>query len=423
MVIISLLVIVLFFLLSAFFSGIETGLTTIDRIKIEQNVDNNRKMKGILEFLKNPDRLFGTTLFGNNIALVILSTTSILAMEHLSKSLENPISKHTTTLILSGLVLLLGEIIPKALFRDNPNKLVMKFFPILNFFSILLKPFIRFVEFFNRFLAKTFNLSETGTYHQISRDDISYLLSESPTDMHEKQREMIEDALEFGDLKAENVMVHRTEIIAVPENAQQDEIINIARDAGFTRFPVYREDLDNIVGVLIIYDLLKAKPDDRAADIMREPFIVPETMNVNAVLSDMQASKTSMAIVIDSFGGTAGIISIEDILEEIVGEIEDEYDVSETSAEVKEIDKNTYVIQGFVEIDFLNDEYDMELPEGDYETVAGMIIDKLVKIPTLKAQFIIGNWNILVLQATNKKIIKLKFTKTSLKLPNTETRL
>ena len=405
------LAIVLFFALSAFFSGIETGLTTIDRIKIEKDADKNNKIKGILHFLDNPDRLFGTTLFGNNIALVILSTTSIFLVQHFNEITEKPIEEHTATLILSGLVLILGEIIPKALFRDNPNKLVLRFFPLLNFFSILLKPFIKFVEFLNKLLAKTFNLSADGTYHRISRDDLSYLISEKPIDMHEKQREMIEDALELGDLKAENVMVHRTEVVAVNENATQDEIIQTARKAGYTRFPVFREDLDDIVGVLIIYDLLKAQKDDLAKDIMRKPFIVPETMNVNTLLNEMQANKTSMAIVIDSFGGTAGIISIEDILEEIVGEIEDEYDANESNAEVKKIDDNTFLVEGYAEIDFLNDEYNMNLPEGDYETVAGMIIDKLARIPATKSTFVIGDWEILVVQATNKKIIKLKFTK------------
>jgi CBS domain containing-hemolysin-like protein len=411
MLILSSITIIVFFLLSAFFSGTETGLTSIDRISLEQQAGDDKKVKGILQFLKNPDRLFGTTLFGNNISLVILSTVSMLLVEQYNKTTQHQVSEHVATITLSVLVLLFGEIIPKALFRDNPNKLVRKYLPLITFFSVSLKPLIKFVEIFNNFLAKAFKIDDSNAYHHISRDDISFLLSEKPTDMHEKQREMIEDALEFAELKAENVMVHRTEVVAVQKDAKIPEIIEIASQAGFTRFPVYDEDLDDIVGILIIYDLLKADSQDTASDYMRKPNIVPETMNVDAVLSDMQAKKNSIAVVIDSYGGTAGIISIEDILEEIVGEIEDEYDVTQTNAEIQKLDEDNFIIQGYVEIDFLNDEYEMDLPDGDYETVAGMIINKLAKIPARKTKCKIGNWQVLVIQATNKKIIKLKFTR------------
>jgi len=335
----------------------------------------------------------------------------MLLVEQYNKTTQHQVSEHVATITLSVLVLLFGEIIPKALFRDNPNKLVRKYLPLITFFSVSLKPLIKFVEIFNNFLAKAFKIDDSNAYHHISRDDISFLLSEKPTDMHEKQREMIEDALEFAELKAENVMVHRTEVVAVQKDAKIPEIIEIASQAGFTRFPVYDEDLDDIVGILIIYDLLKADSQDTASDYMRKPNIVPETMNVDAVLSDMQAKKNSIAVVIDSYGGTAGIISIEDILEEIVGEIEDEYDVTQTNAEIQKLDEDNFIIQGYVEIDFLNDEYEMDLPDGDYETVAGMIINKLAKIPARKTKCKIGNWQVLVIQATNKKIIKLKFTR------------
>jgi len=332
-------------------------------------------------------------------------------VEHYNKVSQHHISEHIATLALSFLVMLFAEIIPKALFRDNSTRLVKKYLPLISFFSYTLKPLIKFVEIFNNFLAKAFNIDDSNAYHHISRDDISFLLSEKPTDMHEKQREMIEDALEFAELKAENVMIHRTEVVAIHKDATIPEVIEIASEAGFTRFPVYDQDLDDIVGILIIYDLLKADPASKAADYMRKPNIIPETMNVDAVLSDMQANKNSIAVVIDSYGGTAGIISIEDILEEIVGEIEDEYDVTQTNAEIQQLDEDNFIVQGFVEIDYLNDEYEMELPDGDYETVAGMIIDKLAKIPPRKTKCLIGSWEILVIQATNKKIIKLKFTR------------
>jgi len=187
--------------------------------------------------------------------------------------------------------------------------------------------------------------------------------------------------------------------------------LKIAKEKGFTRFPVYENDLDNIKGILIIYDLLKQKDhtDLTAKDFIRNAFFAPETMDVNKLLTEMQKEKVSMAIIMDSFGGTAGVITIEDILEEIVGEIEDEYD--NTTQEISKISSGLYRVQSYAEIDFLNDEYNMDLPLGDYETIAGMIIDKLERIPRSDTKLTIGTWNIKIIQATDKRIITVEMEK------------
>jgi len=406
----ELLVFVIFFGLSGFFSGIETGLLSIDRFQLEKDAKTDDKKKRILSFLQNPDRLFGTTLFGTNISIVIVSSLSILILHHIRTEYHIEISEKLGTLILAVLVLVFAELIPKAVFRDIPNIAVPRFFNLLNFFSTILTPFVKLVGGLNSLLAKIFNLPIHTGYHLLTKEDISYMLSATENDgeLEEDQREMLEEALEFAELKAENVMIHRTEIIALQQDMEITEVIEIAKKAGFTRFPVFGEDLDDIVGMLIIYDLLKE--DDRsnlhARDFIREAFFAPETMDVNKLLADMQTEKKSIAIISDPFGGTAGLVTIEDILEEIVGEIEDEYDIS--TQEVEVIAPKTYLIQGFVEIDLLNDEYDMDLPEGDYETIAGLIIDRLAKIPVRKSRLIVSNWILEVIQVTSTKIIKVK---------------
>ena len=312
-------------------------------------------------------------------------------------------------IILAGVILVFAEIIPKAIFRDRPNKLVGRFVPLLNFFTFLLMPFVKFVSGLNSLFARIFHLpNQSGTY-LITREDISYILEETQKNgaLHEDQREMLEEALEFSELKAENVMIHRTEIVALPESTPLSEVIAIAKEKGFTRFPVFGEDLDDIKGILIIYDLLQNNTDDKTAgDFVRSTYFAPETMDVNKLLTTMQNKKISMAIIVDAFGGTAGLVTIEDILEEIVGEIEDEYDT--TSEEITKIGENSYLVQGYVEIDFLNDEYDMFLPEGDYETIAGLIIDQLAKIPPRKTKIKLNNCEITVVQVTNTKIIKVQ---------------
>ncbi len=409
--IISLLIIIVFFILSAFFSGMETGLISIDRMKMEQQAKKSKKKKQILSVLENPDKLFGTTLFGTNISLVIVTSLSILLINIFNQKKVFHISETAATLIIAGAILIFAEIIPKALYRENPNKLVTRGFPLLRFFSLILLPFVKFVSLLNSLLARMFKLSEKNGFHILTREDLSYMLAETKDDgiLHEDQRDMLEEALEFTELDAENVMIHRTEIVAFEKNTPIEEVISIAKEKGFTRFPVYDEDLDHIIGILIIYDLIKKDNVGKmkASDFVREAFFAPEIMDVDNLLAEMQANKNSMAIIVDPFGGTAGLVTIEDILEEIVGEIEDEYDTT-APLEVEKIGKNHYKVQGFVEIDFLNDEYEMNLPEGDYETIAGLIIDKLEKLPRQNTKLTINKWNIIILQVSDVKILKLE---------------
>ncbi len=404
-------IIFIFFLLSAFFSGIETGLISLDKLKLEQKSKKDQKTQHILDILKNPDVIFGTTLFGNNISVVIVSSISMYLFNFYKKQIV--VTEQTATLIIAGLILVFAELIPKALYRDYPNKFVLRGLPLLKFFSMIFWPFVKFVSFFNNLLAKVLQLQKKEGYNLITREDLSYMLAETKDDevFQSHQKQMLEDVLEFTNLDAENVMIHRTEIIAFEQNTPIENVIKIAKEKGYTRFPVYRENLDNIVGILIIYDLLKSKEleQKRAADFMRNAYFTPENKDVNTLLKEMQENKISMTIVVDSFGGTAGLITIEDILEEIVGEIEDEYDISPHEIEV--IKPGKYIVQGFVEVDYLNDDYDMGLPVGDYETIAGLIIDIYKKIPQPNTEIKIKNWKAKILQATEKKILKIELQK------------
>lgn len=408
--IIALILILIFFVLSGFFSGIETGLISIDRFLMEKKAKTDSKKKQILDFMNNPDRLFGTTLFGNNISVVIVSSLATYLFKEYAEYIEF-IPDNYLSIILAFLMLIFAELIPKAVYRENANMMVTKFFPVLRFFSLIFKPCVKFVAMLNQSMAKTFHLPSHPGYQDLTREDISLMLQETQNDesLHEDQREMLEDALEFTELKAENVMIHRTEIVAIEQDTSMDEVIELAREHGYTRFPVYKESLDEIIGILIIYELLKSKKqtkDLKAKDLIKKPFFAPETMDVSKLLGTMQSQKVSMVVIVDSWGGTAGIITIEDILEEIVGEIEDEYDT--TSQEVQVFADNTYIILGYVEIDYLNDEYSMNLPEGDYETLAGLIINILAKIPPKNTILFIGSWKIEILEVTNTKILKVK---------------
>lgn len=410
-IVLTLLVLLFFLMLSFLFSGIETGLLSIDRLALERDAKRNKNREALLRFVRQPDKFLGTTLIGNNIVNVLLASISTLIVDRLGSL---AFDARYTSLVIGSIVLLFGEIMPKAIFRDHADTIVPKLFPVLQFFYFLLRPFVAIVTWLNQALRKLLKLEDGDQYDYLTKDDLSFLLSQSEGDsISAPQMEMIEDALDFTELEARNVMVPRMDIIAIPETATIAEVIELAKVEGFTRYPVYRNNMDDIVGVLIIYDILKkdCTQDMKAGDIVHEPLFAPENTDIDVLLKEMQSKRRSMAIIVDSYGGTAGIITMEDILEEIVGDIEDEYDVDEEDDDVQQVSPNTWLAAADVEIDRLADDYGIDLPEGDYETIAGLILDRLERIPHQGQVITIDTYRIQVLQATSKKIVKVKIHK------------
>jgi len=410
--IVLILIVLLFFLvLCFFFAGLETGMLSIDQIKLEQEAKKSKSKAVLLQFVRQPDKFLGTTLIGNNIANVIIASLST----YLANRLFAPVfDARYTSLVVGIVVLIFGEMIPKTIFRDNAETLIPLFFPLLQFFYYLLKPLVMIVTLLNNFLRKLLKLEEGYQYDYLTKDDLSFLLSQTAIDeTNDHQIEMIEDALDFTELDARNVMVPRTDIVAIQDKTSLSEVANIARKEGFTRYPVYCNNIDDIIGILIIYDILKqdCSPDMTAGDIIHEPLFAPENTDLDVLLKEMQTKQRSMAIIVDSFGGTAGIVTMEDILEEIVGDIEDEYDTDEDENSVQQVGPKTWLVAADTEIDRLIDDYGIQLPEGDYETVAGLILDRLEKIPHQGQVVNVPPYTIQVLQATSKQIVKVKIHK------------
>lgn len=403
---------ILFWLLSFFFSGMETGFISYDRLKLERESKNDPTKKKLLNFTDKPDRFLGVTLIGNNIALVVVAIIFSVSISDYLR-IEN---KQLSTIVLSLFMLISAEIIPKSLFRENSVKLVSTFFPLIQFFYHLLRPIIGIVKIIDYLAFKIFKLEKKNRYQYLTREDLTLMLADKDVKKHfnQPQKDMLEEALEFNSLTAKNVMIPRTDIVAVHKDMAIEALIELAKDEGYTRFPVYNDNLDNIIGVLIIYDVIKKEDykDLKAVDLAREALFVPETMDVSTLLTEMQSKRRSMAIVVDNFGGTSGLVTIEDILEEIVGEIEDEYDNDQPEEEdVKVIDQNTLIVRGTVEVDELNDEHHTGFSVGDYETIAGLVINKLARIP-LKGQTIgIEGWRFEILQATQTRIDLMKLTR------------
>ncbi|HQB98462.1 MAG TPA: CNNM domain-containing protein, partial [Candidatus Cloacimonadota bacterium] len=240
------LLILLFFLgLSFFFSGLETGLISIDQISLEQSSRRSRNKANLLRFIRHPDRFLGTTLIGNNVANAILASLSTLFV---AKMADFALDARFTSLFVGTVVLVFGEIVPKAVFRDHADKIVPRVFPLLVFFYYLFRPFVAIVGLINRALRKLLKLTDNNQYDYLTKDDISFLLSESHEDSAmQPQIEMIEDALDLKELEARNIMVPRTDIVAIAETALISEVIEIAKEEGFTRYPVYRNTIDDVI--------------------------------------------------------------------------------------------------------------------------------------------------------------------------------
>ena len=398
------------FMLSFFFSGLETGIVSLDMLKLEKDAKVEKQKRELLNFISKPDKFFGTILIGNNVVNVLLAAVATVIAHN-----SDLFSREYVSLLIGGLVFLVGEISPKIIFRDHSNTLVPKTFSFLKISYFILRPFVIVVTWLNDWLYKRFNISGPHSLSYLTKDDLALFLANTKEDktINHPQKEMLEDMLEFNSITAEDIMIPRRDIVGFEEDASIMEIIEIVREEGFTRYPVYSETIDNITGILIIYDILKKdlSPNAVARDLIREPYFAPENISLNVLMQEMQRQQKSMAIVVDSYGGTSGILTFEDIMEEIVGDIEDEYDHEDDSADVIKISEDTFIINADCEVDDLNDEYDLNLPEGNYKTVAGLIIDTIERIPKLGQNISIEGFKIQIIQASERKIEKIKLKK------------
>jgi CBS domain containing-hemolysin-like protein len=394
-------------LFSFLFAGFENGVISINQLELESKAKKDKSAAKLLAMVRQPDKVLGTTLLGNNIVNILFASLATYVVDRYIVSFN----ARYTSLIVGAIVLIFCEVVPKTLFREYSDVLVPAVAPFMRGVYAILKPLVTCVSWMNTRLRNMLKITEGNSFNYLTKDDLTYLLSVTEADASEEpQIEMIEDALDFTEQVAKDIMVPRTELVAIPATATVSEAIEIAREEGFTRYPVYGKDIDDIVGILIIYDFLKKEcsPDIPVSELTHKPFFTPENINLSVLLRQMQKYHRSIAIVVDAYGGTSGIVTMEDILEEIVGEIADEYDEEEEIEEVEQLTPDTWLVPGDMEIDRLADEYNIQLPEGDYQTVAGLILDRLAKIPHQGQIINIEGYRIQVLQVTDRKILKVK---------------
>lgn len=387
---------------SAFFSASEIAFILSNKIKLEIKArQKNIAAQNALYFSQNPQNFFSTMLIGNNIANIALASVSAVLLSTIFNLEEFQI------LIISTLVLLfLGELIPKYLAREVSDRFILVASIPLRIISFILFPFVKFISWVSSFLTNEEPSTDVGINSLFNRETIDSLVKES----HEagivdrKESDIISKVLDLGDQRVYEAMRPRTEIVAVDITQTIDEAISVFIDSGYSKIPVYEESVDNIRGVIYLYDIYNSP--ESIQSITRKILFVPETKKSFEMLNEFLSNQISVAIVVDEFGGTAGMVTMEDIIEELFGEIRDEYDVEENIC--RKIADKTYLINGKVEVDFINEKYNLKIPTGDYETIAGYIITSLGRIPNQGENIKVDHFNFLIARSSNKTIEVLK---------------
>ncbi len=412
-------VIILALLFSAFFSGMEIAFVAANKLKVEVDKQTGGfSAKLMSRFVRSESSFISTMLVGNNIALVVYGISFaalmrvILTMEGIPAPLQSEPSIFVTQTITSSLVILIfAEFLPKTLFRINPNRFLSLFALPVTLIYYLLYPLISFTMFLSNRIMKTVMKTDMTTskkvFDAIDMDNFLKEFGESSTQEGDEQRDIqiFRNAIEFPDIKLRECMVPRTEVVAVSQRESISAIRKIFSQTGLSKVMVYNESVDDITGYVHAFDFF-SHPGS-LQDILRPVLLVPETMYANKLLKNLIQQRKSVAVVVDEFGGTAGIITIEDIIEEIFGEIDDEYDVEDMVE--KETASGDYVFSARMEIDYLNEKYKLDLPESEeYETLGGLIINEEERIPGKGEELNIGDLTIKVLQVSEKRIELVK---------------
>ncbi len=398
-------IIVISLLLSFFFAGTETAFVTVNKVRVEVWRRQQHRFVGfILRFLKHPERFLYTTLIGNNIANIAFASFATVYLNLYLKA-------HVTWFIIVGASLLLGEIIPKTLFRVLADWIVKKVAPLLEIFYWILLPFIYTISKISEAVLGVLGYEGEDLREFFSKKDLEVLLHKSQTLVkhnHREEGKFLQAIFNLKRLRVREVMVPRTEIIAVPNNIPVKKLFQVFTKNRVTKIPVYEANLDNIIGVIYLKDLF-SQPED-FHDLIHEVLFVPETKSCSELLSEFKQNNISIAIVIDEYGGTAGLVTTEDLVEELFGEIEDEYDVPENWVIQDKTDPRVYRVNARVEIEKLNEELNIGLPEGDYETLAGFLLSQIGDIPHAGETFEYHGILFEITRATRRKIQRVKIT-------------
>ena len=388
-------------LVNAFFAMSEMAIVTLNDSKIEKMAeDGHKKAKKVLKLTEDSSRFLSTIQVGVTLAGFLTSAVAATSFSELltdwlvtvfgiessaTVSVISSVSLILITLTISYFSLVLGELFPKRLAMHNPEAISFRIVDILLFIKGCVRPIVALLSVSTNGLLRLFGINPDADPQAVTEEEIRMLVDvgEEKGVIEESQKEMINNIFEFDDIVAADVMTHRTEMVAIDISESYDKIVKTAIEEGYSRIPVYDDELDNIKGVLYVKDLLKYVGQDLPkrgiAHLMRKPYFVPESKKCGELFSEMTEKRIQLAIVSDEYGSVVGIVTIEDLLESIVGNMQDEYDDEEEDFE--QLDETTYTVDGMTDIEEVEEELGIKLPQGEYDTVSGMIMSIIGRIP------------------------------------------
>lgn len=379
-VVTQLIILFILLMLSAFFSSAETALTTVNQIRIRNLAeDGNKRAKKVIKVTGNSGKMLSAILIGNNIVNVAAASLTTSLAYNFGGSFVAIASG-----IITILILLFGEITPKTMATIHADKISLFYAPIIDFFMKIMTPFIFIINGLSMIVLFILRVDPNDKNRAMTENELRTIVDVSHEDgvIEEDEKEMIYNVFDLGDARAKDVMVPRVHVTFANVNSTYDELIEIFREDKYTRLPVYEETTDNVVGTINMKDLLlyKNTKEFNVRDILREAYFTYEYKAISELLVEMRQASFNIAIVLDEYGETSGLITLEDILEEIVGEIHDEYDENEEDF-VKKINDLEYVVEGSLNLEDFNDKLDLNFSSNDYDSLGGFIIEHLDRLP------------------------------------------
>lgn len=424
----KILLLLVLILVNAYFAMAEIAVISLNDTKMEKMAEEgNKKAKLVLRLTKNPTKFLSTIQIGITLAGFLTSasaatsfaemlTDAVTGKFGLPENVVSPVSVIIITLVMSYFSLVLGELVPKRIGMQIPEKVAFAVAKPLYVMSKITSPFVKFLSLSTNGVVRLLGFDPNADEEVVTEEEIRMMVDVGGEKgvIENDQKEMINNIFEFDDMDAGDVMTHRTDVVAADVNdTTLEEFMEIAIENGRSRIPLYDEDIDSIVGIVYVKDLLKyvgkeVKVKETLKNIMREPYFVPETKACGELFKEMRLKRIQMAVVVDEYGGTAGIVTLEDIVEAVMGNIQDEYD--EEEEEISKIDENTFTVDGTIDIEEIDELIGKELPEGDYETLAGFIMDELQCIPKNGEmnEVVFENVKFTVLQVEDRRIEKIK---------------
>ena len=381
--------------INAFFSSAEMAIVSLNKNKLKILIEDGNKKAILLDnLLQEPSKFLSTIQVGITLAGFFASASAATGLsQYLSSALRplnipysNQISMILITFLLSYITLVFGELIPKRIALRNSEKIALSSIGVIVFISKLFSPFVKFLTFSTNLVLTILKMKEDNIEEKVSKEELRSLVEVGKEHgvINETEQEMIENIIEFDEKIAREIMIPRTKVFLIDKNISIHELFENKEIGKYSRIPVYENEADNIVGVLLTKDLMmeaykKGFDNIKVADLLQEAYFVPETKNVNELFNEMQLEKKHITILIDEYGGFSGIVTLEDLIEEVMGNIADEFDDEDLS--IRQLSRNKYLINGDVSLNDLNDNFHFELESKYYDTLSGILIENLGYIP------------------------------------------